>query len=187
MFVSIQGASVRRYVKVLAAGTLMGTQALPGYVSVVDAQNSQLASVTVTGKSNGGSSNGGSACWPNCTAYSGGGGNSSGGGGSVPEAEAFGRAPAPPHPKKTPQEREEQKRRCEGTYKQDMDNLTAEVNARFTACANSATTPIGVVVDRLLGQASAQSCISTVARYRDDKQWDINLKRAQCLVEADKP
>ncbi|RTL43453.1 MAG: hypothetical protein EKK53_09855 [Burkholderiales bacterium] len=95
---------MKRFVKALAAGTLMGTQALPGYVSLADAQNSQLASVTVTGKSNGGSSNGASACWPNCTAYSGGGSNSSGGGGSLPEAEAFGKAPAPA-PKKTDEQR----------------------------------------------------------------------------------
>lgn len=83
---------LKRYVRTLAVGSIVGFQSLPGYVSVAAAQIAQLPPVEVTGPSSGGSSGGGSQLPPG-SGYSGGGGCQSCGG--YPEGEFGASTPAP--------------------------------------------------------------------------------------------
>ncbi len=91
-----------------------------------------------------------------------------------------------PRPK-TAQQIEAAKKRCDGSYARDTKALDAEINARYAACANSATSSVGVVIDRILGQTAAQACISAVSDLQKKKQWDIDLSRSQCYLEAERP
>lgn len=90
-------------------------------------------------------------------------------------------------PKKTAKQIESQKKRCDGSYNRDVSALAAETNARYTACANSATSSVGIIIDRIVGQASAQKCISEVSEYNKKKQWELDLAKAECYADAERP
>ncbi|RTL43457.1 MAG: hypothetical protein EKK53_09875 [Burkholderiales bacterium] len=135
---------MKRHVKLIATGTLLGTQALPGYVSVAGAQNASLPPVSVTGSSSGGYNGSGLGFY--ASSYSGGGSLS----GGPPEAEASSRTPAPP-PAKSPQEiadnlRRDKERRCEEAKARDTKIEETRYQSALNNCVAKANSSFGITI-----------------------------------------
>jgi hypothetical protein len=167
---------MKRYVKVLAAGTLVGTQALPGYISSVSAQNSQLPPVTITGSSSGSST----GCYPNCTVP--GAGYSNGGGASpaptFPESEAYTKpvtlSPAPP-PKPDPVKIA----RCDSDYKIAADRTTSAYSIALNACVTGRALQPSAYMDGWYA-----SCVRAADDRKTMQQAADKSAREKCLANA---
>lgn len=166
---------VKRYVKVLAAGTLLGTQSLPGYVSVAGAQVTQMPPVTVTGTSSGSSGGCGSSCNSYGGFYSSGGSSSSS---DVPENEAYGYKPAPPPPPK-PKPDPQKIARCDADYSIAADRTTMAYGIALNACVSgrSAQPPA-------YANGWYSSCVKDADDRKTMQQAADKSAREKCLAEA---
>lgn len=177
---------MRRYVKVLAAGSLVGFQGMPGYLTAAVGQTSQLPPVTISGRSSG-SANGGSACWPNCTAYSGGGGGSSSGSQSFPENEATVKLPAPPPAPKSDEQRQREREQCNTDRAWKMSVFQTGISGMVQACAaRYAANNIFTTVE-LIKNLLGTSCGQEIARQTDTAARQFDAEHAQCMAKANKP
>ena len=155
---------MKRYVKVLATSTLLGVQAIPGYVGVATAQ-STLPPVTVSHSCPSGQvrvyqDRNFLGCG-NVSDYSSGGGS---GGGSIPEGEAIvnGRwAPAPP-PAPVPPPPPPPPAHCQATYDRSMQIATKEREQGSAACADVYRADMAQWHTRPFAGAQWDSCKSRV-------------------------
>lgn len=174
---------MKRYVKVLAAGSIVGLQSLPGYISVAAAQNAELPPVTVSGSSSGG------GCYPNCGSHYSGGGNSSSGSQNVPENEFQMGPPAPPPPK-SPEQKQREREKCESDRNDFRTEATTIYQAQMGVCASGNSTSYGYFIDqwkRFTGEVLSigpGSCSVELTRNYNSLLNVIDQRRDRCVAAA---
>ena len=173
---------MRRYVKVLAAGSLVGFQSVPSYIGTAAGQIAQLPGVTITGSSSG--SIGG--CSPNCTPYAGGPSPSGGGSQEVPENEANWTKPAPPPPAPPPPPKPDPVRvaRCESDFKLASDRTTSAYKDDIKFCSDmviAGRAPSGSSDWAAVAYASCRKAADARMKESDDQN---KATRSNCLAAA---
>ena len=183
---------MKRYVKVLAASTLLGFQAIPGYVGVATAQ-SVLPHVTVS-----------RSCpsvqvqvyqdrnflgCGNVSDYSSGGGS---GGGSIPEGEAIvnGRwAPAPPpEPVKTEEQRERDRARCDTNRAFDFSVFQTGISGQVARCGGVVSSGAGwLYFIETVKTLRGRPCGVEIAKETDKAARIIQGAHDVCMAKANQP
>lgn len=172
---------LKKYVKVLASTGLVGLHAVSGLSGLAVAQTA-LTPVTITG-----SANGGSACWPNCTAYGYSGGSSSGSSSSIPENEAVGLSAPPP---KTAEQKAAAVAVCEAARTDQRADLQFTYTANMGVCAAGNSNPFGYAYQQLLiflgqstGTAPASCAVKLTLQYNEVANI-IDARRNACVAAA---
>jgi hypothetical protein len=97
--------------------------------------------------------------------------------------------------KKTPEQREEEKKRCDNTYANAKGSLDMQTQALYVACTNGEFATVEKYLEKLpiigsglawLGWTGPQACMANVKKNYDDKLFNLELDRAQCKANADK-
>jgi hypothetical protein len=163
---------------------MLGSQTFPNVLSSAIAQTGQVPPdrVVVTGTSSG-SSIGyvGSGLGFYGSSYSSGGSLS----GGVPEAEAFGRAPAPPP--KTEEQRRTEREQCNTDRNWKMSVFQTGISGQVQACAaRYAANNIFTVVE-VLKNLVGTSCAKQIARETEAAAMKFDAEHAQCMAKANGP
>lgn len=182
---------MNKRMKVLAASTVVGLQALPGYVSVASAQIvNPPVTITATGTSCGSGSvrvfEGG--IFRGCTSLS---NLPGGGGGSVPEGEAWvdgrwGFAP-PPTPPKTEEQRQRERDQCNTDRTWKMQVYAQGAQPLVQACASRYAADNIFTLIETLRSLFGSSCAQDLARDTQAAANKFDDEHKACMAKANGP
>lgn len=177
---------MKRYVKVLATVTVLGTQVSPGAISAAGAQvTATLGPVSISGKSSGGGNTG---CHPNCAVP--GSGYTSGGGASpapsFPESEAHTKpvilTPAPP-PKKSDEQRLKDLKDCQDQRANRIKTIESTFDTAKQQCVASASSWEYAAFDWVLSKFG-KDCISRAESVNSTSLVQSNEMNSVCVARA---